>query len=54
MEKSWKSDISAVHGNEFASALAIPELLKELNASKDIYHNWDIRVITPINPSIIK
>lgn len=40
---------AATHGNEFASALVIPELLKEISKNK-IYQSWNIRIITPINP----
>lgn len=40
---------AATHGNEFASALVIPELLSEI-ANNESYQAWDIRIITPVNP----
>lgn len=40
---------AATHGNEFASALVIPELLREIGEN-EMYQSWDIRIITPINP----
>lgn len=41
---------AGVHGNEFAAALAIPDLLNEIKARPNDYNNWHIRIITPINP----
>lgn len=40
---------AATHGNEFASALVIPELLREIGEN-EMYQSWDIRIVTPINP----
>lgn len=40
---------AATHGNEFASALVIPELLSDI-VDNDIYDSWSIRIITPVNP----
>jgi hypothetical protein len=40
---------AATHGNEFASALVIPELLSEIGKN-NIFQSWNIRIITPINP----
>ena len=42
--------IAAVHGNESAGALAIPELLKEVNTNADRFKNWNLKIITPVNP----
>lgn len=41
---------AATHGNEFASALVIPDFLKEVRKNTPQYQNWNIRIITPINP----
>lgn len=40
---------AATHGNEFASALVIPELLREIGEN-EMYQSWDIRIVTPVNP----
>lgn len=41
---------AGVHGNEFAAALVIPDLLKEIKAKPKDYNGWHIRIVTPINP----
>lgn len=41
---------ASVHGNEFAAALAVPELLDDMGRRPDFYQGWEIRILTPINP----
>jgi len=41
--------VAATHGNEFASALVIPDLLSEMG-SLSLFSDWSIRIITPANP----
>jgi len=41
---------AATHGNEFAGALVIPDLLEDMRAHPSFYENWNIRIVTPINP----
>ncbi|HSH55374.1 MAG TPA: DUF2817 domain-containing protein [Candidatus Limnocylindrales bacterium] len=41
---------AGVHGNEFAAALVIPELLNDLQNNPHFYQKWDIRIVAPINP----
>lgn len=40
---------AATHGNEFASALVIPELLRKIGKN-EMYQSWNIRIVTPVNP----
>lgn len=42
--------ISAVHGNEFATALVIPKLLDDILQNPDFYSKWNIQIIVPANP----
>lgn len=41
---------AATHGNEFASALVIEDLLNQVRQNGEMYKSWNIRIITPINP----
>lgn len=41
---------AGVHGNEFAAALAVPDLLEEIQANPATYADWNIRIVTPLNP----
>lgn len=41
---------AGVHGNEFAAALAIPDLLKDIRQHSQAYANWHVRIVTPLNP----
>lgn len=41
---------AATHGNEFASALAIEDLLNDVRQNNEMYKGWNIRIITPVNP----
>ncbi len=41
---------AGVHGNESAGVLAVPKLLEEIKNNPTFYANWDIRIITPLNP----
>lgn len=41
--------IAATHGDEFASALVVPELLERIEQDSR-YESWQIRVVTPANP----
>lgn len=41
---------SATHGNEFVSALVVPELLNDARQNVTKYKNWNIRIIAPVNP----
>jgi len=40
---------AVTHGNEFASALVIPKLLREIGEN-EVYQSWDVRIVTPVNP----
>lgn len=40
----------ATHGNEFASALVIPRWLEILKTHPDMYTDWNIHIVTPVNP----
>lgn len=42
--------LAGVHGNESAGVLAIPELLKQYNKSPKRFANWNLKIVTPINP----
>jgi hypothetical protein len=41
---------ATTHGQEFASALVIPKLLKDIQKNKNYYEDWVIRIVSPINP----
>lgn len=41
---------SGVHGNEIVSALATIDLLREISKNQELYSDWSIKIITPINP----
>ncbi|OGZ20218.1 MAG: hypothetical protein A2626_00365 [Candidatus Nealsonbacteria bacterium RIFCSPHIGHO2_01_FULL_38_55] len=45
---------AAVHGNEFATALVIPIFLADISSNPDFYREWQIRIISPINPVGLK
>ena len=42
--------VAGVHGNESGGTLAILELLKEYNANPLRFMDWNIKIITPVNP----
>jgi hypothetical protein len=41
---------SGVHGNEFAAASSVTELLHDIRQKPEIYKQCHIRIITPLNP----
>lgn len=41
---------AGVHGNEFAGILAVEDILGKLKANPELYNQWSIRVLAPINP----
>ncbi|MCI5055743.1 MAG: DUF2817 domain-containing protein [Flavobacteriales bacterium] len=41
---------AGVHGNEVGGVLAIPNLLDSIYKEKEHYQDWDIQIVTPINP----
>lgn len=43
--------LAGVHGNESAGTLAILELLKEYNAKPLKFKDWEINIVTPVNPA---
>ena len=42
--------ISTTHGNEFATALVIPQLLDDITNNNEYYSGWNIKIIAPANP----
>lgn len=42
--------VAGVHGNESGGTLSILELLKQYNANPHRFKNWNIKIITPVNP----
>ena len=42
--------LAGIHGNETGGVLAIPELLKFISAEVKKYANWEIKIVTPLNP----
>lgn len=43
--------LAGVHGNESAGTLAILELLKNYNINPSKYNEWDLKIISPVNPA---
>lgn len=41
---------AGVHGNEFAAALSVVDLLKDIKQNAKHYAHLDIRIVTPLNP----
>ncbi len=41
---------AGVHGNETGGLLAIPKLLTDIQHFSERYEQWEIRIITPVNP----
>lgn len=41
---------AGVHGNEFAAALSIIDLLEDIKRNPTVYSKRNIRIITPLNP----
>jgi hypothetical protein len=41
---------AGVHGNEFAAALAVLDLLDDIRKHPDRYAGWNIRIVAPVNP----
>lgn len=41
---------AGVHGNETGGVLAIIELLKHFNNNVNKYQNWDVKIVTAVNP----
>lgn len=41
---------AGVHGNEFAAALSVIDLLKDIKQQPDRYKDCHLRIITPLNP----
>lgn len=42
--------VAGVHGNEFAGALAVEDLVRQLKANPALYNNWYIQILAPVNP----
>lgn len=42
--------VAGVHGNESGGTLAVLELLKQYNADPLRFMDWNIKIITPVNP----
>lgn len=42
--------LAGVHGNESGGTLAVPRLLSKIEDFPARYKNWDIQIITPVNP----
>ena len=42
--------ITTTHGNEFVTALVIPELLEDIVRDSGYYSDWEIKIIVPANP----
>jgi len=42
--------IAGVHGNESGGTLAINKLLEEVNRNPNKFENWDLKILTAINP----
>jgi len=42
--------LAGVHGNETGGILAVIEFLKEFNKNPSRFHDWSIKIVTPINP----
>lgn len=41
---------AGVHGNEFAAALAVLDILKDVQDNPNDYADWQVRIIAPLNP----
>lgn len=41
---------AGVHGNEFAGVLAVEDLLAKFKMNPELYDEWSIRILTPLNP----
>jgi len=41
---------AGVHGNEFAAALAVIDLLEDIKKNPSFYASWHVQIITPLNP----
>jgi hypothetical protein len=42
--------ISAIHGSEPSGYIAIPKILNEISNNPDLYNNWRIDILSPMNP----
>lgn len=42
--------VAGVHGNESGGTLAVLELLKQYNTNPHRFIDWNIKIITPVNP----
>ena len=42
--------LAGVHGNESGGVLAVPEILKFVSAEAKKYNDWEIKIVTPLNP----
>lgn len=42
--------IAGVHGNESSGILALLELLKQYNTHPAFFKNWELKIVSPINP----
>lgn len=41
---------AGVHGNEVAGVLAVKDLLGKFKKNPELYDEWSIRILTPVNP----
>lgn len=41
---------AGMHGNEISGVLAIPEILNTISQNPEDYRDWEIKIITPVNP----
>lgn len=39
-----------MHGNEISGVLAIPRILDDIFQNQEYYKDWEIKIITPVNP----
>ncbi|MDD5221544.1 MAG: DUF2817 domain-containing protein [Candidatus Pacebacteria bacterium] len=41
---------AGMHGNEISGVLAIPRILRDISLDAEYYKDWEIKIITPVNP----
>jgi len=41
---------AGIHGNEIAGILAIPRVMQDISQNPEYYKDWEIKIITPVNP----